>query len=291
MHKPLVDALRNSILTRAVGQGGYSEQPGGEFRVEATAWTILALRAAGGDPGLWEAAQARLAASQSADGRVSLTPQHPEAFWPTPLAVLAWQRTPAYAQAQTRAAQFLLQTGGVQSPRPVDAPFTHDSNLRGWAWIAGTSSWLEPTAIALIALKIAGWSGHDRVQEGTRLLLDRQLPSGGWNYGNTVVFGRELLPFPESTGLALQALNGAIPREQVQRSLAYLQTRVRKLNTPLALGWALLGLGAWGDRPEEALSLVAQCLKRQERYGPFSTSSLALLLVASQTETGLEGMF
>ena len=42
------------------------------------------------------------------------------------------------------------------------------------------------------------------------MMLDRQLPHGGWNYGNTYVFGRELRPMPESTGAALTGLAGQV---------------------------------------------------------------------------------
>ncbi|MCA9481876.1 MAG: hypothetical protein KC545_16145, partial [Nitrospira sp.] len=54
------------------------------------------------------------------------------------------------------------------------------------------------------------------------MLIDRQLPHGGWNSGNTLVFGKELLPLPECTGIALQALAGNTERPLVEHSLSYL---------------------------------------------------------------------
>jgi hypothetical protein len=67
----------------------------------------------------------------------------------------------------------------------------------------------------VIALKATGHLQHDRVREGIRMMLDRQLPHGGWNYGNSVVFGRELRPMPESTGAALTGLAGQVEVEVV----------------------------------------------------------------------------
>jgi hypothetical protein len=78
--------------------------------------------------------------------------------------------------------------------------------------VAGTHSWIEPTALGVIALKAAGHERHERVQEAIRMILDRQLPHGGWNYGNTFVFGRELRPMPESSGAALAGLAGQVER-------------------------------------------------------------------------------
>ena len=82
----------------------------------------------------------------------------------------------------------------------------HDPTLIGWPWVAETHSWLEPTALAILALCREGLGDHPRVRQGVSLILDRAIPSGGWNYGNRAVFGRTLRPQPGPTGLALLAL-------------------------------------------------------------------------------------
>ena len=142
-----------------------------------------------------------------------------------------------------------------------------------------------------MALKIAGYGGHPRVKEATRLLLDRQLPQGGWNYGNTFVFDQELRPMPLSTGIVLNALKDQTSLATIQRSLTYLQSRVVNLPTPRSLGWSLLGLGAWRARPESSQNWIYACLKHQARYGGYDTSSLSLLLVALKSPGGLEEIF
>ena len=100
--------------------------------------------------------------------------------------------------------------------------------------------------MAMMALEAAGRGAEPRLEEGRLLLLDRQIPGGGWNYGNTAVFGQVLRPMPESTGMALNALSHQVPREAVQASLAYLTGCVPALRTPWSLAWAIFGLGAWG---------------------------------------------
>ena len=145
--------------------------------------------------------------------------------------------------------------------------------------------------MALMALKIAGYGDHQRVKEATRLLLDRQLPEGGWNYGNTLVFDQELRPMPLSTGMVLNALKDQTSLPTIQRSLTYLQSRVVSLPTPRSLGWSLLGLGAWRARIESSQASIAACLKNQARYGSYDTSSLSLLLVALKSPGGLEEIF
>ena len=192
-----------------------------------------------------------------------------------------------HREAQSKAVQFLLRESGVLFGRESNNTMGHDPSIKGWPWIAGTHSWIEPTALSMIAIASCGFGDHPRVREASRLLLDRQLPRGGWNYGNTTVFGQELHPDPESTGAALHALKGRVSQSQIQRSLDYLLGRVKELRTPFALGWSLLGLESWGLLPHEAHKLVERCLRRQERFGEFETTSLCLLLCSAMAPTGL----
>jgi hypothetical protein len=279
--------LRDALLARARGDGGFAGHAGGAHAPDATAWAVLALVAAGGALERVAAARARLAASQGPDGRVGLDAEHPEAFWVTPLAALAWHGEPTHAAAAARAVGFLLATTGRHWPRVPGAATGHDPALRGWPWIDDTHSFVEPTALALLALRRAGQGGHERAREGVRLLLDRQLPRGGWNYGNTTVYGQELRPAVVETGVALTALAGAVTRPEVEASLAHLRRHAPRLRTPLSLAWALLGLQAWGERPAEAPAWVAESAAAQARRGEYPTTPLALLLLAAAGDDAL----
>ena len=112
------------------------------------------------------------------------------------------------------------------------------------------------------------------------MLMNRQLTKGGWNFGNTSVYGRQQYPQPDQTGVALFALRPYASREEVSHSLGYLLDEIGRISTPLSLGWGLLGLEAWGNRPSEAVRRVQECADRQKRRGPYNTQELSLLLVA-----------
>jgi hypothetical protein len=266
---------------------GFPHRPGGGFRPDVTCWAILALEAAGGSADLVEQARRLLAQAQAEDGRVCLSPQHTNACWPTPLAILAWHGAPAYDEPRNRALRFLRE---VDQAGVVDGSQTdegHDVSIHGWPWVARTHAWVEPTAYSLLALEVGGARTHPWARDAVRLLLDRQLADGGWNAGNTVTFGRQMWPTPEATGLALQALAGLAPRPVVARSIAYLRSQLPRLHAPMSLGWAILGLHAWQetlDRPEEQ---ILQALARQERLGPYDTFCLSLLLLARHCPAGL----
>src|SRR5215475_7566811 len=128
---PLQRSVRETLAQRSFPRGGIADRPNGQFRTDATAWGILALQSAGEDQLVLE--------------------KHGEPFWPTALAILAWQPSLSSHDAVRRAVQFLLNTTGVQFPRTSDSPFGHDTFLRGWPWVAGTHSWIEPTALAVMA--------------------------------------------------------------------------------------------------------------------------------------------
>jgi hypothetical protein len=268
-----------ALLRRALSDGGFSGRPGGQFQTDSTTWGILAFRACGGSEESLERARRLLMREQRPDGRVCVNNNHPASYWPTPLAILAWQDSPSSREAQQRAVRFLLETTGFHFPRESHAPSAHDTLLKGWPWVDETHSWVEPTAMSVMALRATRYSHHDRVQEAVHMLLDRQLPHGGWNYGNTLVYGKELHPMPESTGAALTSLAGMVERNAVLPSLEYLQREVSRLQTPISLGWGLLGLAAWNLSPPNAKALVERCLANQERYGEYETSALCLLFL------------
>ena len=250
MSDPTIPRIIKTLQERMLPGGGFTANDHGRYRTDATAWAILALVAAGCPADLINLSRARLIEDQQSDGRVCVSPDHPEAFWPTPLAILAWCRSSAQQEAQSRAVHFLLSTTGIHAPRTQDGIFGHDPSVKGWPWIEGTSSWVGSSGIAIMALQAAGYGHHERVAEAARMIMDRQLPAGGWNYGNTTVFGVELRPMPADTGIALNALQHHADRSALQHSLDYLKAAVVTVRTPRSLGWSLLGLGAWGECPE-----------------------------------------
>jgi hypothetical protein len=283
--KEIVSAV-GTVAGRSMPGGGFSEYTGTPFRADATAMAILALKTAGSHLHLVESARSRLASEQLSDGRICLAKDQPRTYWPTALAILAWHGSSVYRQNQDLAIHFLLKTKGLSSAKNGGSITTLDLSLVGWPWIEETFSWVEPTAMSMMALYLSGYGEHDRVREAVRLLMDRQLPRGGWNIGSTIIYGRETYPQLDCTGIALSVLNRCVDRKDIDRSLHYLESVVASCRTPLSLSWALFGLGAWGRRPPEAGRWLSDCLSRQKKYGTYGTATLSLLLLAYQAKGG-----
>ena len=287
----MIEQYVQTLTGRLSDGGGFVNKAGGTPRADATCWAILALHCAGEQEALVQSARRYLASIQSTDGRVCLTPQHPETCWPTSLAVLAWQGAPEQREAQAKAVRFLLERSEVLTPKARKDIVGYDTTLKGWPWTVKTFSWVEPTALAMLALRAAGSNEHPRGRDAVPLLMDRQLPDGGWNIGSPMVFGQVLRAMPENTGMALQALCGLVPRKDIEKSIRYLGSCVGRLHTPFTLGWSLLGLSAWEEGIAGRHEMIMSVLQRQDECGPFDTTALSVLLVAYSCQRGLIDFF
>lgn len=252
---------------------------------EPTALAAMALVTAGQLTGAARAAD-WLRHLQAEDGSLGVRVADPEPCWPTSLAVLAWlavrnatNTSTGYDDAIERAVQWILANQGVPSEQREACQ--HDTTLKAWPWVAGTHGWVEPTAFHVLALQAVGLGDHPRVREAIAMLLDRQLATGGWNYGNTVVLGNTLRPHVQPTGIALLALAREVERERlVQRSVEFLLEQAPLATTAMSLAWSSLGLAScerWrpDDRQLEA-TYQRVCLRDSSGY------KLALLLHAAQ---------
>jgi hypothetical protein len=139
--------------------------------------------------------------------------------------------------------------------------------------------------MAVLALKREQLSNHPRVVEGLKLIADRAIPSGGWNYGNKLIFGHVLRPQPGPTGMALLALTGSgASWSLVGPALAYLEAALPAIRSAPSLAWGLLGLRAWGRYPDLADHWLAEAAGHA--FGRSDAAlRLAHLLLAAEPET------
>jgi hypothetical protein len=291
LSESIIESTIQSIRGISLPEGGFACHRGESFRPDATAWAVLALEAYPGNRDLTLPACWRLAKSQLSDGRIPVIDGHPESYWPTALAVLAWKKVAGFERQVELALRFILNATGIHRPKQKNAPIADDPSIKGWPWIENTYSWIEPTALSTLALKVCGFAGHNRVLEAKKMILDRQLSSGGWNYGNTRVFGTMLRPNPVCTGHALSALTGLTEPGHVELSLDYLHHEIEHVRTPLSLSWAIFGLAAWSEALPEARKWILDSLSLQKRYGTYETTLLAQLIVAYFTTGDLLSLF
>lgn len=259
---PWQKALLNRLTAARHSGGGWGYRTPNQSAAEPTALACLALSAYTRDPSLWTHGLSLLGHLQRPDGGIPASFDADAPCWPTGLSILAWNTLRAdgedpLSEQVHRAAQWLVNARGRKIPLQPDV-YGHNSRLQGWSWVAGTHSWLEPTAYGVLGLKSAGMSDHVRTREGVALLWDRMFSDGGWNYGNTRVLGRTLRPFPATTGIVLTALAGETSDETIDKSIAYLTRELQTVRSPMSLGWGLIGLSAWNAQPDQSDRWLAE---------------------------------
>lgn len=270
----IIGALENNPLIGYEAQSAPATEP--------TAVAALTLLAHGKRESARRAADF-LASLQAADGSVGVREKETDPKWPTSLAVLAWQAfdKQAYATNIDRAVNWILQAKGKAMEQTND--MGHNTQLVGWSWAEGTHSWIEPTAFHILALKATGNGMNPRTREGVALLLDRQLPRGGCNYGNTTVLGQVLRPHVQPTGIALLALAGEPDQgSRIAKSVAWLKNALSQETTPTSLAWGLLGLAAHGVKLPNADNWLEAAVA-QVRSHDQSPHKLALLSLANRS--------
>jgi hypothetical protein len=253
-------AQRVSFLERARNaDGGWGYFAGKESRVEPT---VYALRATRED----SAGVEFLLRCQEKDGGIRPALGIPGSTWVTALALPILARTQRKAEL-VRAANWLIETTGADTGWLVRVMYfmgksTVDQNpqLKGWPWVPGNHSWVEPTAHALVALRaIEGLVDRQALQyrreQGASLLRDRRCSDLGWNYGNKKVLDEVLPSYPETTGIALVGLAaaGKASAEELEAaSKVFADAKGAYAKAWLSLGLRLHGVAA----PYEAANEV-----------------------------------
>jgi hypothetical protein len=270
-------AFVEKLLSFSLPDGGLPYYRGNASAAEPTLLAAMALSATGAPAERAKPLLAWVQKLQNADGSVGVDAGHrDQGVWLTALAAIAFHHF-GLAENAKRALGFLLALRSVTSAN--DPKLRQDDTLTGWPWVPGTFGWVEPTAWSLIALGLSGLVGNPRAEEGARFLIDRQIPSGGWNYGNPALGGKELLPFWDTTGLALVALHGHGDPKRVGVSLALIEKNQGRIESLSGLSWAVLcldGYGRDGGREKAKLLDVMGSLRDEE----FHAGNFALGLVA-----------
>lgn len=296
--------LTAALLAAQDADGGWGAEPGKRSNTEATALAVLALGASSGAAA--SAATRRglawLVDHQRGDGGWPLGLGDERSTWPTPLAVLAVLRRPELREPAARGLRWLVGHAGIDPGWlirvlyrlwPGALPVRMDPTLKGWSWNPDAFSWVEPTAYALLALKkgrsvLSGPDVDGRIREGESLLYDRVCEGGGWNYGNTNVYGVNVPPYPEVTAVALLGLQDRRETSGHRSSVEAMRRMLPEVDSGFALSWAIACLAVHGHDTAAERRRLADSYARTGFLG--SSRTLALALIASGSPEGVFGL-
>ena len=295
----MIPALIEHLRATQNPDGGWGAVRGRQSNTEATAFATLALHAVA--PGTRESADRGLGwlrTGQLPDGSWPLAAGSKTGSWTSALAVTCLKGCGDEGRHAERGADWLLEHRGktpglltsvLYRVAPDRMPVRMNPQLTGWSWTANEFSWVEPTAYALIALKKLGRhrdkAASARVAEAERMLDDRACEGGGWNYGNSWVFGEAVPAYLETTAITLIALQDRRGEERQRTGLAALKRMVAEAASGFGLSWATLCLRIHGETVVTLLRRLAEVHARTAFLGETKAVALALLAAGDGART------
>lgn len=243
--------------------GGWGYFPGKQSWLEPTCYSLLALYEGEAASKPWSRGWDLISSWQQPDGGFRPAAAVTNSCWATALVVSIHCVRGTDDASFRRAIGWMLGIKGTEGQwleRTVNAirlmPVEYDRRWKGWPWIPESSSWIEPTAHSLLALKkaaskVSHSSVNERIAEAERMLMDRRSSDGGWNYGNRRVLKTDLPSYPETTGIALLGLQGSRSLDLTSAREAA-QKHLETTRSPLARAWLSISLRNLGaDLPEQ----------------------------------------
>ncbi len=272
-----------TLLSHQNPDGGWPYRPEGSSWVEPTVYALLAL---GDHPQAAEAVgrgRQWLKKLERADGGWPPRPEVQESTWVTALVVLL---DGGQGELAPRGVEWLLNQTGRESTllhrvrmRLLGASSEYEAAPPAWPWYPGTAAWVIPTSLSILALRKAHKRRPEarianRIEEGRRFLMVRRCADGGWNHGSSRALGFQSNSYPETTGVALLALEGT-PPEKLSSSLLTAERHWRECRSGEGTAWLLMGLLAHKRPPQPRTVRVATVME------------LALLMLARRAGEGV----
>jgi hypothetical protein len=303
----MLDDAVKILLEGQNGDGGWGAVAGKKSHTEVTSLAMLALKSVSekGDSPLvgrgtvpLMRAEKWLLERQNADGSWPLNDGFKGPSWSTAAAMIALSQSAGAQERLIKAGRWALEQEGSQ-PGILAALVMLvtlqkrivrlNNELIGWSWTRGSASWVEPSSYFLIALKkLKGRLPADtlskRIGQGESMIYDRMCPGGGWNYGNSVVYGETLTPYPDTTAVALLALQEHRERKENQLSLRALEEMAKAADSGLALGWSALAFSLYGRDGAALTKRLVERFNRTQFLGEHRPIALGILALTGGAE-------
>lgn len=296
----MIDQVTNALIALQNPDGGWGATQGRRSNTEATSLAVSALKSLDQQSGNDRVIRGTtwLTERQNPDGSWRLNDVATGGSWTTALAIIALSAFPEHKKRVLEAARWLLvQEGskpGILAILILWATGRSNINrvnrdLVGWSWVPHSFSWVEPTSYALTALKkvrpsLNAETVNERIQQGEAMIYDRMCKGGGWNYGNSKVLDYALWPYPDTTAVALIALQDRAGDPANQESLQALRKTADEANSGLAASWAAICLSLYGQDAADWQKRVEKRFRETGFLGETKTLALALLALNGKAD-------
>jgi hypothetical protein len=281
------------LLNSQNPDGGWGAWAGKRSATEMTALALLALHVAHdiAPESALRKGEAWFIKRQNADGSWPHNDSLKASSWSTAFAMIALSVSGQFEERLVKAGNWALEQEGskpgILANLILALTFQKkavqlNEDLIGWSWTPNSFSWVEPTSYFLLALKktkrlLASKIVEERIRQGELMIYDRMCDNGGWNYGNSSVYGERLWPYPDITAVALIALQDQCERKENQVSLRALSEMTKSTDSGLALSWTAICFSLYGQEDAEVRKRLVERFAKTKFLGEMKSIALGIL--------------
>src|SRR4030042_3032835 len=242
--------------------GGWGYSRGQRSVVEPTAAVLLAIRDEAIATSSFSKGITWLKSCQNQDGGWGIHEDDLESGWQTAWALIAIKKSNPGSSTIARGIEWLtyVSTNLITQEefQKQNLPFNDNVFARVWPWLPGQGSWIEPTALAVIALEGSDLSNVASIRMSAAIEYFRQnrTPVGGWDIGNAGPYETIVLPHAYRTSLVLLALSQVNPNGIIPNDLSALRSEMKQDLSILSLSSGLLGLRTLGEDDKDGYAQI-----------------------------------
>lgn len=276
-----------SYLTQYQNQdGGWGYSSEGSSILEATAAVLLAIRSCQSCSEHHRQGLTWLRNAQNDDGGWGISIEDTGSGWQSAWAILALSSSadPAleegvrWLQTVETAAD---NTDEEDLARMIDL-FSFDPRTKAWPWRPGESSWVEPTALSLLALGSVNALANSaqRVADALHYLEDRRCQGGGWNVGNPAMFSKPLVALIHPSSWVIISLSRFMPEMLTSNDIDAVRSLSSSENGTLGLALSVLALQSMAEDVDSIRDRLSALQSQDGSWenNPFATAMALMAL-------------
>lgn len=252
----MIENLITFILNNQQLDGGFGYYKHANSSVEPTCYSILALNSF--DPKLIQikdSIKCLLSLQNNDGGWLLFKDDNLSSPVATALALITMKNIDPerYSAPLNRGLKYLETVEGFYTTEEMDE--------NAWGWNKGCFIAIDPSAYAVIALKMLNSTDKNRIEQGEKFFIHNTCDAGGWTYGYPVdkndpesiqVFNNILLPQLHITSLVLLALQGK--KLNVSQHINLILREYANSFCPLSLSLAVLALDSYKEENQLVLN-------------------------------------
>lgn len=250
------------LISAQYENGGWGYSTGQKSMVEPTAAVLLAIRNEPLANNSFQRGISWLLSSQHQDGGWGINENDPESGWQTAWALIALRYSTQNHDSITKTVEWLVTVATLDITKEEfqkqEIPKRNNIDAFIWPWLPGQAGWIEPTAMAVLALEGLTKSrlADFRINAALRYFRQYRTADGGWNIGNAGPLDTIVLPRAYPTALVLMALARIAQQEIQPVDLNAIRQDLQRDTSILAKSSGLLALRILGEDDEALISKI-----------------------------------